>query len=280
MEAINSRNQVNIRGIRIVNIRGIRIIIFIRQAPIVESIDKIFRNFNFGNGSGLLQFWACTPSNSEDMGCNLMLTDQTFMSTPDEGLQVYRRRCLENRYRFVGLETSVGNWIAGRAAQTRIADHWTIHHVVNQEDQHSIDIGGKGQLVLPVFFGQDAGNKLAGIIEFVTPVPKESYVEDFEQIHDLLKDEGLKSEYLGKTIKVEYNDMIKFTLPLSAKFTDLHSKVTERFTDLEHQEFRVEYNDTQGNRLPISSDEDLRVCMAESSSKGAKFIRMYVLLNT
>ncbi|KAM0059605.1 putative PB1 domain-containing protein [Helianthus debilis subsp. tardiflorus] len=272
MEAINSRNQVNIRGIRIM--------IFILQAPIVESIDRIFRNFNFRSGSGLLQFWACTPSNSEDMGCNLMLTDQTFMSTPDEGLEVYRRRCLENRYRFVGLETSVGNWLAGRSAQTRIADHWTIHHVLNHEDQHSIDIGGKGQLVLPVFFGQDAGNKLAGIIEFVTPVPKESYVEDFEQIHDLLKNEGLKSGYLGKTIKVEYNHMIKFTLPLSATFTDLHSKVTQRFTDLEHEDFRVEYNDTQGNRLPMSSDEDLRVCMAESSSKGGKFIRMYVLLNT
>ncbi|KAM0059604.1 putative PB1 domain-containing protein [Helianthus debilis subsp. tardiflorus] len=272
MDAINSPNQFNIRGVRI--------IVLIQQVPILESIDRTFRSFNFGNGSGLLQYWECTPSELENIGCNLMLTDQTFMSTPDEGLEDYRRRCLENRHRFVGLETSVGNWLAGRAAQTGIADHRTIHHVLNQEDQHSADLGGKGQLVLPVFYDQGAGNKLVGIIEFVTPVPKECYVEDFEHIHDLLKDEGLKSEYLGKTIKVEYNDMIKFTLPLSAKLTDLHSKVTERFTDLEHQEFRVEYNDNEGNRLPISSDEDRRVCLAESSSKGAKFIRMYVLLNT
>ncbi|MFS8030327.1 hypothetical protein Hanom_Chr17g01532701 [Helianthus anomalus] len=171
----------------------------VRQVLILESIERIFRNFNFRNGSGLLQFWECTPSELEDIGCNLMLTDQTFMSTPDEGLEDYRKRCLENRHRFVGLETRVGNWLAGRAAQTGIADHRTIHHVLNQEDQHSADIGGKGQLVLPVFYegkGQlvlpvfyvhGAGNKLVGIIEFVTPVQKECYVEDFEHIHDLLK---------------------------------------------------------------------------------------------
>ncbi|KAI7751611.1 hypothetical protein M8C21_033252 [Ambrosia artemisiifolia] len=273
MEAINSRERFD----------TLEIIIIVQQVPIVESIDDIFRKFNFGNESGLLQYWACTPSNSEDIGCNLMLKDQPFRLTLDyEGhLQEYRRKCLENHYPIVGIETSVGNWLAGRAAQTKIADHWTIHHVANQEDRHSANVGGKGQLVLPVVCYQGGQNKLVGVIEFVTPVPKESYVQDFEQIHNLLKEEGLKSTYMGKIIKVKcVNDLIRFALPLSAEFTDLRREVTMRQTELQHKNFRVEYSDIDGNRLPISGDEDLRVCMAESSSKGAKFIKMFVLLNT
>ncbi|KAJ0808728.1 hypothetical protein HanPI659440_Chr01g0006571 [Helianthus annuus] len=109
------------------------------------------------------------PSNSEDMGCNLMLTDQTLMSAPDEGLEEYRRRCLESRCRFVGFETSVGNWLASRAAQPGLADHRTIHHLLNHEDQHFVGIGNKDQLVLPMYHG----NKLVGIIELVTSIPKE-----------------------------------------------------------------------------------------------------------
>ncbi|KAM0000070.1 putative PB1 domain-containing protein [Helianthus debilis subsp. tardiflorus] len=242
--------------------------------PTTESIvGEAFDKFNFHKEPGLLQFWACiTPSDSEDIGCYLTLTEQTYMLTQDhEGLlQDYRRRCLVNHYPFVGLETRAGNWLPGRAAQTRIADHRTIHHV-----------GGKGQLVLPVFHDQGDGNKLVGIIEYVTPVPKESYVEDFEQIHNLLKDEGLNSTYMGKTIKVACNHIIKFTLPLSAKFTDLRREVIKRFPELKkQQELFVEYDDPEGNRLPVSSDEDLQVCMAESSSRGAKFIRMCVISNT
>ncbi|XP_076894698.1 protein NLP2-like [Bidens hawaiensis] len=134
-----------------------------------------------------------------------------------------------------------------------------------------------GQLVLPVYYDLGSGNEPVGVIEFVTPVPKESYFEDFEQIHKLLKVEGLKSTYMGKTIKVKYNDdMIKFTLPLSVKFTDLDNNVTQRFAELKNQKFCVEYEDTEDNCLPISSDEDLQVCMAKSSSKGAKLIRMTV----
>ncbi|KAI7754819.1 hypothetical protein M8C21_018912, partial [Ambrosia artemisiifolia] len=243
--------------------------------PVLECIDRIFRKFDFRNESGLLQFWElCMPSELGEVGCNLMLADQAVMSTQDEGLEDYRSRCLESRCRFVGLGTSVGNWLAGRAVQTRIADHRTIHHVLTQEDQHSADVGGKGQLVLPVFYGQGAGKKLLGIIEFVTPVPKESYVEDIEQFHSLLEDEGLKSKYIGKTIKVKYDgDLIKFTLPLSAKLTDLHRKVKTRFPGLENQNLCAEYTDAEGNPIRIASDEDLRVCMTEASSKGAKFIK-------
>ncbi|KAD3641685.1 hypothetical protein E3N88_30909 [Mikania micrantha] len=134
-----------------------------------------------------------------------------------------------------------------------------------------------GQLVLPVFFDEGAGNEFAGVMEYITPVRKECYIEIFELIHNILKDEGLKSTYMGKTIKVVYNgNTIRFTLPFSAKFTDLHTELTMRFTQLQHQIYRVEYNNTEGIPLPISGDDDLRICMTESSSRGAKFIRMFV----
>ncbi|KAM0059603.1 putative PB1 domain-containing protein [Helianthus debilis subsp. tardiflorus] len=256
-----------------------------RPVPSTESIvSEAFDEFNFHEEPGLLQFWECIMlSGTEDIGCDLILTDTYIYTRDHEGLlQDYRRRCLENDYPFVGVETRVGNWLPGRAAQTKIADHWTIHYVLDQEDRHSADVGGKGQLVLPVFCDQGAaGSKLVGIIELVTLVPKESYVEDFEQIHNLLKDVGLNSTYMGKTIKVEYDDdLIKFTLPLSAKLTDLHKEVIKRFLKLKPQNLRVEHKDTEGNRLPISSDEELHACMAESSSRGAKFIRMRIMLNT
>ncbi|KAL8266939.1 hypothetical protein R6Q59_004283 [Mikania micrantha] len=270
MEPINSWNQTDIM-----------VVIILQLMPVIESVlIEVFRNFNFHRESGLLQFWACsTDPDSEDVGCSLMLTDLACNPTQDQGLEDYRKRCLERHYPFVERITSVGNWLAGRAAQTGIADHRTARHVLDQEDQHSRDIGARGQLVLPVFYNDGAGIKPAGIIEYVTTVRKESYVQDFEQIHNLLQDKGLESTYMGKTVKVVYNGtMIRFTLPLSAEFTDLHREVTKRFTQLQHQIFRVEYNTTEGLRLPISSDDDLRRCMAESSSRGKKFIIMFVFL--
>ncbi|KAF5753793.1 putative transcription factor C2C2-Dof family [Helianthus annuus] len=274
----NHRPQEKARGGQPVIAVGVGLSTYDKAyVPTVESIDRTLRNFNSGKDPVLLQFWESTPSNSDDMGCNLMLTDQTFMSAPDKGLEEYRRRCLESRCRFVGLETSVGNWLAGRAAQTGLADHRTMHHVLNHKDQHSVDIGNRGQLVLPVY----DGNKLVGIIELVTSIRKESYVDYLEQIQQLLKDEGLKSGYMGKTIKVKYDSyLIRFTLPLLADITDLHREVKKRFPELEHRTFRVEYDDAGGNRLLISSGEDLRACIAESSLKGGRFIKMCVLLHT
>ncbi|MFS8003287.1 hypothetical protein Hanom_Chr13g01212251 [Helianthus anomalus] len=103
------------------------------------------------------------------------------------------------------------------------------------------------------------GNKLVGIIELVKPIPKESYVDYLEQIEQLLKirfclillDEGLKSGYMGKMIKVEYDSyLIRFTLHLLADITDLHMEVKKRFPELEHQTFRVEYDDA--GRLEVT----------------------------
>ncbi|KAD3641713.1 hypothetical protein E3N88_30937 [Mikania micrantha] len=270
MEAMNSHNHFNIM-----------LVIILQLTLEVKSIvGEVFEGFNFHNESGLLQFWACsTDPDSKEIGCNLVLTGLTCNPTQDQGLEDYRKRCLEKQYPSVGIETSVGNWLAGRAAQTGIADQRTKHHVLGQDDQHSADVGAKGQLVLPIFFHEGAGNKLVGVIEYVTTVRKESYVEDFEQIHNLLKDKGLKSTYMGKTIKVVYDgDMVKFRLPLSAKFTELHTEVTKRFTDLEHKKFSIKYEDNKGIILPISSDEVLRGCIKDSSSKGANFIKMHVSL--
>ncbi|KAD3641644.1 hypothetical protein E3N88_30868 [Mikania micrantha] len=222
----------------------------------MESIlREVFRKFNILNISGLFQFWACIRDpDSEEVGWNLMLTDLACNPTQDQGLEDYRKRCLERHYPFVGRTTSVGNWLPGRAAQTLIADHRTTHHVLDQEDQHSRDVGAGGQLVLPVFINEGAGNKLVGIIEYITSERKENYIQDFEQIHIYCR----------------------FTLPLSARFTDLHAEVTMRFKKLEHQIYRVEYYNTEGIRISISSDENLQICMAESSSRGAKFIKMFV----
>ncbi|KAD3641681.1 hypothetical protein E3N88_30905 [Mikania micrantha] len=257
------------------------LVIILQLTLEVKSIVReVFESFNFHNESGLLQFWACsTDPDSEEIGCNLVLTDLTCNPTQDQGLEDYRKRCLEKQYPFIGIESSVGNWLAGRATQTGIADHLTKHYVLRQEDQHSRDMGARGQLVLPVCFDEGVGNKLAGVIEYVTTVRKESYVEDFEQIHDFLKDKGLKSTYIGKTIKVVYDGhMIKFRLPLSAKFSDLHTEVTKRFADLEQKKFCVNYEDNKGIILPISSDVVLWGCMKDASSKGANFIKMHVSL--
>ncbi|KAD3641682.1 hypothetical protein E3N88_30906 [Mikania micrantha] len=175
-----------------------------------------------------------------------------------------------------------GYFSSGPTAQIltqRRSDHRTKHYVLGQDDQHSADVGARGQLVLPVFFDEGAGNKLVGVIEYVTTVRKESYVEDFEQIHNLLKDKGLKSTYMGKTIKVVYDGhIIKFRLPLSAKFIDMVREVTKRFTGLEHKKFQVEYADKKGIFFPISGDEVLQDCMNDSSLKGANFIKMHVSL--
>ncbi|KAD3641712.1 hypothetical protein E3N88_30936 [Mikania micrantha] len=219
IEAMNSQDHFNIM-----------VVIICQLILEIESVlREVFGKFNFCEESGLLQFWACrTDPNSEEIGCNLVLTHLTCNPTQDQGLEDYRKRCLEKQYPFIGIETSVGNWLAGRAAQTGIADHMTIHHVVDQDDQHSADVGARGQLVLPVFFDEGAGNKLAGVIEYATPVRKESYVEDFDQIKNLLKDKGLKSTYMRKTIKVVYNgdevlrDCMKDSSSKGANFIKMH----------------------------------------------------------
>ncbi|KAD3641645.1 hypothetical protein E3N88_30869 [Mikania micrantha] len=217
------------------NLFNIRAVIIFHPVPTTESIlREVFRKFIFLNKSGLFQFWACcTVPDSEESRCNLVLTGLTCNPTQDQELEDYRNTCLENHYPSVGRETNVGNWLAGRAAQTWIADHRTTHHVLDQEDQHSRDVGARGNCYLDLY---------------VLIIPMPLFRLDTQVI----------SEFL------------------TAKFTDLHTEVTTRFTQLQHQIYRVEYNNTEGIRLPILGDDDLWIGMAESSSRGAKFIRMFV----
>ncbi|KAD3641686.1 hypothetical protein E3N88_30910 [Mikania micrantha] len=115
MESMNPLNPINIR-----------VVIIFQLVQVIESVREVFRKFHIHNETGLLQFWACrTDPDSEDLGCNLVLTDLTCNPTQDQGLEDYRNRCLERQYPFVGRRTNVGNWLVGRVAQTGIADHRT-----------------------------------------------------------------------------------------------------------------------------------------------------------
>ncbi|GJS71390.1 hypothetical protein Tco_0704231 [Tanacetum coccineum] len=85
-------------------------------------------------------------------------------------------RCL-SKNPFIGRETNVGNWFAGRVAQIRVAYHRTKHVMLNQDNQYVDEPSRMGQLVVPVYFNHSgAGLKLAGIIESVTTQPKQCYV--------------------------------------------------------------------------------------------------------
>nr|XP_043617308.1 uncharacterized protein LOC122589130 [Erigeron canadensis] len=254
---------------------------FVFPCQLVEDIvSRVFEEFNFFQESGLLQFWKCTVSDvSEDSGYNVVLLEKPFRLTDQnhEGLKNYRRKCHDNVVRFVGKQIKInGNWFAGRAAQTEIADERTKDLVCSHHYQQYAEAAGMGQCVLPVFYDKGNGKELIGIIELVTSEPKESYVDDLNQFVHLLKGRGLKSSYMGKTIKVHYDGfgIVKFTLPISAKFTDLLKELRERLP-LKDNYGCIKYEDTISNHR-ISNDEDLQKCMKKSSSKGEACIRMFV----
>nr|GEW00775.1 hypothetical protein [Tanacetum cinerariifolium] len=233
----------------------------------LDSIVKhVFDNFDFKEESGFLQFWECCASGDlEDAGCNLFLTDQSrFAGICNNRLKNFRRTCLNNNYRFVGLE-NVGNWFAGRAAQTRVADY-----------QHDGEASGMGQLVVPVYH-PGAVLKLVGIIELVTDQRNDTYAADFNRIQSSLMEVNLTSTYLGKTIKVEYDQMmIKFPLPFSAKLRDLQEQVRTRFKNLENKAFSIAYKDTNLNHHLILNDRDLQFCITESILNRKTLIRMVI----
>lgn len=251
------------------------------DAKLESRVKRVFHTYDFQGESGLLQFWECsTHEGTNDIGCSLTLTDQFCMSNiHDNRLLDYRMRCFDNSNRFIGQQTNVGIWFAGRAAQTGVADHRTRHVVFNQDlNQYIDEASGMGQLVVPVYFNHlGAGMKLAGIIELITTQPKESYVADFNQIHNLLMRENLATKYMGKTIKVHYNHhIVKFQLPFSAKLPDLEKQVTMRFKEWENKTLCIKFEDTNRNRHSILSDHELEFCVAESISSRTSVIRMYI----
>ena len=88
---------------------------------------------------------------------------------------------------------------------------------------------------------------------------------------------NLTSTYMGKTMKVKYNDnTVKFTLPFLAKLTNLQEQVTMRFNELKNKTFCIKYEDTDRNRHSILSDQDLEFCIGESISNRTTVIRMFV----
>ncbi|PWA42643.1 PB1 domain-containing protein [Artemisia annua] len=245
---------------------------------LVSRVKSVFDAFDFQGESGLLQFWKCGRlRDPEDIGCSLKLSDHCCVSTiHDNRLTEYRMRCF-SKNPCIGQQTNVGNWFAGRAAQTGVADHRTRHVVLNQDHQFVDEASGMGQLVLPVYFNYPGdGLKLAGIIEFVTTQPKQSYVADFNQIKNLLMMVNLASTYMGKMMKVKYDHMVKFTLPFSAKLPELLEQVKMRFQELENKTLCIEYEDTNHNRHSISSNQDLKFCIDDSILFRTTVIRMFV----
>lgn len=86
---------------------------------------------------------------------------------------------------------------------------------------------------------------------------------------------------MEKTIKVHHEGlMVKFKLSILAKFKDLQKEVIERFKILKHKRYLIEYQDRNGNSLPIISDADLKVCIKESVSQERTVIKMSVKLAT
>nr|GEV38319.1 hypothetical protein [Tanacetum cinerariifolium] len=212
------------------------------DAKLDSRVKRVFHTYDFQGESGLLQFWECsTHEGTNNIGCSLTLTDQFCMSNiHDNRLLDYRMRCFDNSDRFIGQQTNVGIWFAGRAAQTGLADH-RIRHVLNQDHQYIEE------------------------------------TSDFNQVHNLLMRGNLTSTYMGKTVKVEYNHhIVKFQLPFSAKLPDLQKQVTMRFKEWENKPLRIIYEDTNRNCHSIISDHELEFCIAESISSRTSVIRMYI----
>nr|GEY75092.1 hypothetical protein [Tanacetum cinerariifolium] len=214
------------------------------DAKLDSRVKRVLQTYDFHGESGLIQFWECsTFEGTHDIGCGLAMTDQFCMSNiHDNRLFDYRMIYFDNNNRFIGKQTNVGIWFAGRAAQTGIADHRTRHVVLNQDHQYIDETSGMGQLVVPVYFDHpSAGMKLAGIIELITTQPKESYVADFNQIHNLLM-----------------------------------KQVTMRFKEWENKDLCIKYEDTNHNSHSILSDHELEYCIAESISSRTTVIRMHI----
>nr|GEX97349.1 hypothetical protein [Tanacetum cinerariifolium] len=220
-------------------------------------VQRVLDNHNFQGKLGFVQFWKCCASGDlDDVGCNLFLTAQSrFSGIHNKRLKDYRGACLNDNYRFVGREKNVGNWFAGRAAQTHVADY-----------QYDGEASGMGQLVVPAYH-PGAVLKFAGIIEIVTAQCNETYAADFNQIQRSLMAVNLTSTYLGKTIKVQHSELVKFTLPFLAKLANLQEQVIMRFNELENRTFSIAYKDAYHNLHSISSDHHLQHSCAALAQK-------------
>ncbi|PWA85638.1 PB1 domain-containing protein [Artemisia annua] len=198
----------------------------------------------------LIQFWQCSsPQGSEANGFNVTTEGQPFL-IPQSNVDLvrYRQRCVDKGSSFVGLNTRVGSWLVGRTVQKRLADQGTIC----ADGSHNQTLG---LFAIPVLLVRGTHKQTVGIIELVTLVPKPSYVEEFNLIQNLLKEqyigenESLESGEMGKMIKVEYKNIkIKFPLSSSAKLEDLKTNVTDR---IKKRTFSIGYKDTNVSEVPV-----------------------------
>ncbi|PWA78121.1 PB1 domain-containing protein [Artemisia annua] len=243
--------------------------------PVIPSIERVIKTAFLPGVPNLIQYYECSPTvDSEYNGFNVTLQRQLVVCNEYRvELERYHKKCYDMGCRIVGQDTKVQNWLVGRTVQTRVADQGTTRIRVGMSD-HIL-----GLLVMPVFLNQGTHKQTVGIVEVVTLVPKASYDEDFFQIHNLLKNEGLESEGMAKMIKVEFkDDMFKFPLSFTARLRDLKNEVRKRIEILKTRSFSIKYKDTNGNYHPILIDHDLKVCINESVLKETTFIKMVVKL--
>ncbi|KAL8266879.1 hypothetical protein R6Q59_004223 [Mikania micrantha] len=194
-------------------------------------IYKVLQEFNFRGQVGFLQFWE--DISGHDDSVRLVVGQLYRLNGNHDGLTAYRATCLHYDT-FIGPDTHVDPlFFAGLAAQTGFADQRT-----NHDPNQFI-----GQLVIPVYTNL---HTFLGVIEFVTPSPKESYVDDFNQLYGLLKNENLTTPE-EKTVKVEHEnktrygkDIIKFSLRwTSAGMNDIWREVTQRFKRVKQDAFQI-----------------------------------------
>ncbi|GJZ71479.1 PB1 domain-containing protein, partial [Tanacetum coccineum] len=152
------------------------------------------------------------------------------------------------------------DWLAGLCAQTKFPYERT-----DKTCQFF------GHLVMPVFRYVGIQEILVGVIALVTYIPKESYIDEFNQINKLLKGEKLAT---AKKIKLDYmGDKIMFSLPLKSGTTYLWRNVTERFNTLNQGALQIMYYDYYGSLRTISTDADLQACLADPNSMGKLAIK-------
>lgn len=166
-----------------------RVQLALPQSPIPSILTKMkkvankFKEVNLHGVPFLFHYYECSPPlDPEYNGFTVTLRDQPVAYNKYHvELDRYHNNCYKQGWRVVGQDTKVENWLAGRAVQTRVADQGTTRVRVDKSD-HVL-----GLFVMPVFLNRVTHKQTVGIIELVTIVPKESYVEDFFQIHKLLK---------------------------------------------------------------------------------------------
>ncbi|KAD3641642.1 hypothetical protein E3N88_30866 [Mikania micrantha] len=211
-------------------------------------IENIMNGFDFQERAALLQYWRRIPVGSK---WTLTVEGQPFFTNEaTNGLINYRRRCLNDVHCKQCLLNDLSVY-GGKAYQRALGDP-------NQF---------MGQLVVPVY----EGKKLAGVIELTTPEPEEDYADEFLRLSISLGREGLATKAL--TVKVTCGDTIRFPL-LSNGINYLWENVTTRFPTVNHQSFLIKYVNRRHKSISISSDDDLKACIADSNNSFQ--IRMFI----